>query len=255
MPAVSESKYIVFAGWDDVPHLDAKTKRELLASTPAWQRDARSKGIPALGSGAVFPVPEDDILMDPVPIQDHWVHIGGMDFGWDHPWAGVHCVWDRDTDVFMVTKEHRQQHLTPIRAKEALKAWDLGWLPWAWPHDGTQTEKGSGEDLRNQYNAAGFRMLEEHSTFSEFEGGGYSFEAGILEMLNRMETGRFKVWRTCPSWIEEFRLYHRKDGLVVKERDDTISASRYALMMRRYAVRRPSSRPTKLNISKNWRAG
>jgi hypothetical protein len=30
-------------------------------------------------------------------------------------------------------------------------------------------------------------------------------------------------------------MYHRKDGKVVKERDDTISASRYALMMLRFA--------------------
>jgi hypothetical protein len=35
--------------------------------------------------------------------------------------------------------------------------------------------------------------------------------------------------------FEEFRLYHRKDGRVVKERDDLMSATRYALMMPRSA--------------------
>jgi hypothetical protein len=29
-------------------------------------------------------------------------------------------------------------------------------------------------------------------------------------------------------------MYHRKDGLLVKEGDDAISASRYALMMKRH---------------------
>ena len=29
-------------------------------------------------------------------------------------------------------------------------------------------------------------------------------------------------------------MYHRKDGLLVKEDDDAISASRYALMMKRH---------------------
>ena len=29
-------------------------------------------------------------------------------------------------------------------------------------------------------------------------------------------------------------MYHRKDGLLVKEGEDAISASRYALMARRY---------------------
>ena len=47
-------------------------------------------------------------------------------------------------------------------------------------------------------------------------------------MLDRMQTGRWKVFSTCRAWLEERRLYHRKDGVVVKERDDAISASRYA---------------------------
>ena len=50
-----------------------------------------------------------------------------------------------------------------------------------------------------------------------------------------METGRFKVFSTCPEFFEEFRLYHRKDGKIVKERDDVISAVRYAVMMKRFA--------------------
>jgi hypothetical protein len=32
---------------------------------------------------------------------------------------------------------------------------------------------------------------------------------------------------------EEYRLFHREDGSLVKENDDAISPSRYALMMRR----------------------
>ncbi len=34
-------------------------------------------------------------------------------------------------------------------------------------------------------------------------------------------------------------MYHRKEGKVVKERDDVISASRYALMMLRFAMTEP----------------
>jgi hypothetical protein len=37
------------------------------------------------------------------------------------------------------------------------------------------------------------------------------------------------------DWFEEFRLYHRKDGKVVKIGDDLISATRYGVMMLRYA--------------------
>jgi hypothetical protein len=37
------------------------------------------------------------------------------------------------------------------------------------------------------------------------------------------------------DWFEEFRLYHRQDGRVVKQGDDLMAATRYALMMLRHA--------------------
>ena len=50
-----------------------------------------------------------------------------------------------------------------------------------------------------------------------------------------MNTGRFKVFKHLNDWFEEFRLYHRQDGKVVKEGDDLMAATRYALMMLRWA--------------------
>ena len=38
-----------------------------------------------------------------------------------------------------------------------------------------------------------------------------------MDMLNRMQSGRFKVFKHLNDWWEEFSLYHRKDGKVVKE--------------------------------------
>ena len=52
-----------------------------------------------------------------------------------------------------------------------------------------------------------------------------------MDMLDRMQSGRFKVFKEHLDWWEEFRLYHRKDGKVVKEGDDLMCATRYALMM------------------------
>ena len=48
-------------------------------------------------------------------------------------------------------------------------------------------------------------------------------------------SGRWKVFSTCGGWFSEKRLYHRKDGQIVKIKDDILSASRYAFMMRRFA--------------------
>lgn len=63
-----------------------------------------------------------------------------------------------------------------------------------------------------------------------------------MDMLDRMQTGRLKVFAGLSDWFEEFRLYHRKDGKVVKERDDLMSATRYGLMMRRKAITQPVQR-------------
>jgi len=62
-----------------------------------------------------------------------------------------------------------------------------------------------------------------------------SVEAGLMLMLDRMCTGKLKVFKEHNDWWEEFRLYHRKDGKVVKEGDDLLCATRYGLMMLRHA--------------------
>ena len=83
-----------------------------------------------------------------------------------------------------------------------------------------------------QYADAGLDMMHEKATF---EDGGISVEAGVQEMHDRMRGGRWKVFKgQNDGWLEEYRLYHRQDGLLVKENDDALSASRYALMMRRH---------------------
>lgn len=216
---------------DDADHYSDEDKARIIASYPAHEREARTKGVPSLGSGRIFPVSEEGITVAPFEVPKHWVRIGGLDFGWDHPFGAVELAWDRDADIIFVTKEYREREATPLIHSGALKPWGA-WLPWAWPHDGLQHDKGSGEQLAAQYRTHGLNMLPERATFDDGTNG---VEAGIADMLDRMQTGRWKVFSTCTQWFEEFRLYHREDGKIVKERDDVISASRYALMMKRFA--------------------
>jgi hypothetical protein len=63
----------------------------------------------------------------------------------------------------------------------------------------------------------------------------YGAPALPSRMLDRMRTGKLKVFKEHLDWWEEFRLYHRKDGKVVREGDDLLCATRYALMMLRHA--------------------
>ncbi|MCX8965130.1 DNA packaging protein [Erwinia psidii] len=232
------------AGWDDAPHLDHKMKEGLLASYPAHQRDMRTKGIPMLGHGRIYDLPDDKIICVPFACPDHFFVIDGQDFGWDHSQAHIQLWEDRDEDVIYLA------HVWKGRQKKADEAWRIVKLwannvPVAWPHDGLQHEKGGGEQLKEQYKAEGFRMLAEHSTWPD---GGYKVEPGILQLRERMADGKFKVFSTCADFFEEFRMYHRNEhGKIVKTNDDVLDAVRVAYMMRRYArslrdIRKPKTR-------------
>lgn len=224
------SRTVIRMTIDDAEHYTPEQRAAIIASYPAHERKARAQGIPILGSGRVFPIDEDEIKVRGFPIPDYWVQIGGLDFGWDHPTAAVKLAWDRDADILYVTNSYGQREATPVVHAAALKPWGAT-LPWAWPHDGLQHDKGSGEALASQYRAQGLNLLHEKATF---EAGGNGVEAGIAEMLERMQTGRWKVFEHLEDWFAEFRLYHRKDGLIVKLNDDRLSASRYAMMMKRF---------------------
>ena len=236
---------------DDAEHYTEEQRAAIIASYPVHEREARIKGIPTLGSGRVFPVSEEQIAEDGFAIPNHWCVICGIDFGWDHPTAAVKMAWDKDADVLHVVAAYRVSEQTPVIHAAALRPWGEH-IPWAWPHDGLQHDKGSGDQLSALYRRNGLNMLPDKATF---EDGTNGVEAGIMEMLSRMETGRLKVFRHLSEWFDEFRLYHRKNGIIVKERDDLMAATRYAMMMRRLARPDGGKPPIKLNFGhKNGRS-
>lgn len=225
------SKHITTMTIEDAGHISEARRAEIIASYPPHEVEARTKGIPVLGSGRIYPVTEESIKVDAFPVPRHWALIGGLDFGWDHPTAAVGLAWDRDTDTIYVGACYRRKNATPLEHAAALKPW--GQMPWAWPHDGLHQMKDGGKSFRDQYAEAGLNMLASHATHPD---GGYGVEAGIMDILTRMQTGRFKVFAHLAEWWEEFRLYHRKDGKVFKERDDIMDATRTGVMMIRYAM-------------------
>jgi len=233
---------------EDAEHYTPEQRTAIIASYPKHELEARTKGIPMLGSGRIYPVTEESITVEPFAIPAHWAQINGIDFGWDHPSAAVNLAWDRDADCFYVTKAHRAREQTPLLFAAAVKPWGA-WVPWAWPHDGLQHDKGSGQALRDQYEAQGLKMLDHKATHPPvpnekgevIEGsGGNGVEAGVLDILDLMQSGRWKVFSHLGEWFEEMRLYHREAGKIVKLNDDLLSASRYAYMMRRFATTKPA---------------
>jgi hypothetical protein len=79
-------------------------------------------------------------------------------------------------------------------------------------------------------------------------------EGGIQEIDLAVRSGKWKVSRTCVCYLEERRLYHRKDGEIVKLRDDTLSAARYGYMMRRFVKSWAECDPMESN-NPGWPSG
>lgn len=233
-PEGREQRGVIHMTIDDADHFTPEERADIVAKYPAHEREARAKGIPLLGSGRIYPVAESLISEPPLPeIPRYWRQIIGMDFGWDHPTAAVRILYEPDNDCIHVVSAYRQSEAAPVVHAAAVRTWG-DWIPVAWPKDALQHDKGSGEQLAHLYRKQGLHMLSDFAQFPDKRGVGV--EAGIAELLERMQTGRFKVCETLSQWWEEFRIYHRKDGKITKEYDDLLDATRYAVMMLRCAI-------------------
>ena len=119
----NEDRHVTQATIDDAPHFSAEDRKRIVASYLPHEAEARVKGIPVLGSGRIFPIPEESISIEPlVSIPKHWPRIGGLDFGFEHPAAAVELAWDRDTDTVYVTRAWREKHTTPVLHAAALRS-------------------------------------------------------------------------------------------------------------------------------------
>jgi hypothetical protein len=183
-------------------------------------------------------VSESSIVMPRFPIPEHFSKIWGIDFGWQNFGACL-LAHDRDTDTIYVVDEHLSKEETPLLHSAALKLRAEEWIPVSWPADGLAAGKSDGRPLRDIYQAAGMRMLGSHATHPD---GSVSVEAGVTAILQRMQTGRWKVFSNCVQWIDEFRSYARKDGKINKlaGHDHLLDASRYGSMAIQYARAGPS---------------
>jgi phage terminase large subunit-like protein len=227
-------RHITYLRLGECSWMTEEAKARQVDQYPLHERAARINGEPMLGEGAVFTTPIEDLLEPSLSftvIPDSWPRIWGLDFGIGHPFAAVLLAWDRDNDIVHLLREYRVKGAIPLQHAAVIKRMAAN-VPIAWPHDGTHREASSGEPLANEYRTLGLKMLDEHATF---DGGGYSFETGILMLENRGTTGRLKVDQGMILWQQEYGSYHREKGLVVKVEDDLMSATRVGVMMLRRA--------------------
>lgn len=225
----SLDRAVVHMTIEDALHIKPENRQKIIDGYKKHEREARVKGIPLLGEGAIFTEAEENIIEPAIRhVPTYWTKLWGVDFGIGHPFAAVLILWDRDKDIVHIHHTIRMADTLPIQHAGAMKQVGAD-VPVAWPQDGTAREK-SGQVVASLYKKEGLRMLPEHATFSQ---GGYSTEAAVEDMLARESSGRLKVAAHLMDYFEERRFYHRKDGKIVHLQDDILSATQKALMMLR----------------------
>lgn len=217
--AALRTKFAVQAGWDDVPHLDESEKAALLASYAPWQRDARTRGIPMLGSGAIYQVPQSEIIIQPFPIPDHYRRCYGMDVGWNCT-AAVWLAHDSDTGTVYVTDEYYRGKVEPSVHAAAIKnrgAWQPGVIDPA-ARGRMQTD---GQKLLDMYLDLGLQLEKAEN----------AREAGIFAVWELLSQGRLRIFSTCQNLLREYATYRRdRLGNIVKVNDHALDALRYAVI-------------------------
>ena len=215
----TKSKFVVHCEWNEVPHLSDAVKAELLESIPPYQREARSKGIPQLGSGAIYPVPESEVVVKDFEIPPHWPRAYGMDVGWNQT-AAIWGAHDLETGVIYLYSEHYKGKAEPVIHAEGIKARGE-WIPGVIdPAAGGRSQK-DGTQLLQVYLDLGL----------DLEPAVNAVEAGIYLVWQLLSAGKLKVFESCQNWRQEFRLYRRdENGKIVKKNDHLQDSTRYLVI-------------------------
>lgn len=211
------TRWVGMITWEDVPHLTREQKDELFKSIPPYQRDARSKGIPQLGSGLIYPVPESSYVVDDFEIPKHWPRSYGLDVGWNCT-AAVWGARDLESGVDYLYSVHKQGEEKPSTHAVAIRARG-SWIKGVIDPAARGRGQDDGNQLIQQYTDLGLKLIPADN----------QVEAGLYDVWEALSSGRLKVFRrACQPWLAEVRLYRRDDkGKIVKKNDHLMDATRY----------------------------
>jgi phage terminase large subunit-like protein len=210
--------------WGDVPHLTPEACEEMLAAYPPHQRLARSKGIPQLGSGVIYPVDPASYTITPFEIPKHWQRLTGLDVGWRRT-AAIFSAINPDTGEIYLYSEHYMGEAEPLIHATAIKSRgaDIPVIIDSAAHGRSQHD---GHNLFDMYRDLGLTLFNANK----------SVETGIYAVWELFSSGKLKIFSNCTNMLSELKTYSRDDqGKIIKSDDHLCDALRYLIMTREHA--------------------
>lgn len=219
MPEITPTKYAEFIGWDDCPHLDEAAKKAMEAEIEPHLRKSRMQGLPSLGSGAIYPLEKEEVECEPFEIPAYWPVLYSLDVGWKKT-AALWGSWDRDSDIIYIWSEHYRGEAEPVIHAKAIKARG-DWIPGVFDHAARGRSQIDGRRLSDMYIEEGLTLINANK----------AIDSGLLEVYQRLSTGRLKIFGNLRNFWKEYMLYRRDEkGKIVKEFDHLMDCLRYLIM-------------------------
>lgn len=216
---VIAGRHVTMASWDDAPHLTEQAKEEMLATYPPFMRLARSRGLPQMGAGVIYPVDQDAYKIDPFSIPDDWRRAFSMDVGWNCT-AALWGAFDDESGCVYIYNEHYATQATPLENSHGIKGRGE-WIPGVIDPASAGSNQKDGTTLLGEYRDLGLDLTPADN----------SVEAGIMRVWTLMSTGKLKVFSNCVNLLRELRGYIRDEkGKIVKSNDHACDAMRYLCM-------------------------
>lgn len=204
---------------DDALHYTAEQRAGIIAAYSPHERDARTRGVPSLGAGAIYSVSERDFVVEPFDLKPHWRRCFGMDVGWNNT-AVVWAAIDDDADTVYIYDCYKRGQMEPSQHASVIRSRG-SWIPGVIDPASRGRAQADGKQLLQLYREQDLKIVEADN----------GVESGIYEVWQRLQHGRLKIFSTCVPLLEEYRLYRRDErGKVVKVDDHLMDALRYLIV-------------------------
>ena len=192
----------------------------------------------------IYPMPDTDLVVKEFSIPDNWPRGYGLEVRWNAA-AALWGALDPESDVLYLYSEYFGEtdpavHVAAIRSR-------ADWIQGLIDPAANGRNQADGQGLIQTYRNLGLDLAAIDNPI----------ESGILNVWQRMHSGRLKVFASLSKYLDERRLYRRDErDQIVKERDHLQDAARCLVngisRMHTKPVQSPPIRRTYRGGSMGW---